>query len=171
MSKSPVEAYLPSSVTEPMASSNMVACLMDLVVSNLKKNNKPWSEMSEGDQASALMDIEETVKKSVSEAVGIIAAQNFKSVDVVLGAINLDGNKIAMKLTTQNGLDSILDLANNSGSIVKVVMPEVEKYSDDMTLAPEAEEDQKSLDVDQDQEKSQQEETEAALEETLNEEE
>lgn len=132
-----------------VCAATMLGDLMKIVIDQVKAIQKPWEELSEGEQANYLDSIEFQCKRLINAAVDIIASDNMVTLTGEIDKVVFkDGVTATLKIG--KGDPAVLDLAQAQGQMVKIVVLDTEQYEADGSTMPEADQDQPGLELDTD---------------------
>ncbi len=124
----------------------MVGDLMRLVIDQLEKLEAPWKDTKETTQKSILKTAEIEIENAVKKAIGILVAEDRPSVKATVGKV-IFGSTVAINLVASTEDENILRLAKHKAGAVSLILMAPEVHGSDMTTAPQADKQQKELDV------------------------
>lgn len=129
-----------------IAKKTMTGDLRDQILQIVQTMQKPWQQLSEGEQTLLVNNVDQRVGHIVSKVVDIISADGRKTIIGNLVSITVkDGFKATISLPKDSELSH--DLIDAQGSLVALVVADREVYKGEQSPA-KIDKDQKELPVD-----------------------
>jgi len=127
-----------------IAKSTMVGDLMCLLTDQLEAVPKNWKDLSENEQTVFIHTAKGSCERIVNKAVDIIASEGRVSLRATLDGITVK-NGLAVKLAVPKGDPNTLKLVDTVGEVVKIIILDEKKYTDNLDTSPEPMKDQGDL--------------------------
>lgn len=129
-----------------VAEDRMVHDLMDAILQEVKVLERPWPALSEDSQRDVIERAEKRVRRAVTDAVRIIAADGRETVRAEVDSVLFkDGAKVVLKASAHSA--GIHAIADEQGRDVMIVLPKAEELAE-QPHEHEPEPDQASLGID-----------------------
>jgi hypothetical protein len=127
-----------------VAEETFLGDLMQCVLNQVKAIQKPWQQLSEAEQDSYLLSMEAQMRDATRKAMSIITAQDRTVLPVkVIKVVFKDGVKAEVELVA--GSPGRHELADSEGTIVQIMIADIEHLTGGREGVPTADKDQPSL--------------------------
>lgn len=136
----PIEDETLDAATE-LAAETLTGDLRDFILDRLKheQSKAPWHQRSEADQREAVFQVEQAVRRAVTQAVEIIAGHGRRTIKATIEQITIkDGYKAV--LTASKHDENRHHLADAQGATVLIVVADPEEFTGEraeVTISPD----------------------------------
>lgn len=102
--------------------------LRDLVLGFLKRAPKPWKQMRESEQRTAIREVETDCSDFLLEAVPAIQARNHAHVVCRVDKVTIDDRGTKLTISGAKSSDAVLDAAHLQGKLVVIIMADAQQH-------------------------------------------